>query len=240
MTLTAVLKKNEISEEAKYLNILREKFHQQGHVNITRLLDKELFKRLSAEAQKLVSQYKERRDLLMEETSFSPRKMFVVKQMYIKKYGRYIPELYHSRHIQFLISQIVSQKIYALPWEREQYLISQMANKDDTHGWHLDDYTYAVVFIIRSPKLENGGLVQCVPNVRWTKNNIFVNKILCENPIYTSYFGCNEAYLLKSDTTLHRVTPLERPDSRIIINMSWAIQSDFKKDITHSTMEKLY
>lgn len=41
--------------------------------------------------------------------------------------------------------------------------------------------------------------------------------------------------MLKSDTTLHRVTPLEKDASRIIINMAWERERDKDRVVTHET-----
>lgn len=214
-------------------------FKKHGCVNITKLIDFISFTKLSEETFFLL-RHKKRRSFSMEETSFTPRIMHNVKQPIIKKYGDYIPEIYQSPSLKNLIYKIGGEKIYDLPWEEEKYLINCMSEPGDTHGWHWDDYSYAIIFIIKAPKCENGGLVQCVPNTKWENTSDIVNRTLCENKVNTYFFSDREAYLLKSNTTMHRVTALVKKDFRLIINMSWANSEDLKKNMDHTTMSKLY
>ena len=41
--------------------------------------------------------------------------------------------------------------------------------------------------------------------------------------------------MLKSDTTLHRVTPLVKDATRVIINMAWERERDGDREVTHET-----
>lgn len=215
-------------------------FEVNGFIRITEFLNFISFEQLTNEAYALLNQHKLRRSFKMKETSFTPRTMYNVKQSVIKQDGDYIPRLYHSPEIKKLIHQISRETVYDLPFEEERYLINCISEIGDTHGWHWDDYSYSIVFILKAPRLENGGLVQCIPHTKWSREKDAVNKILCDHPIHTYFFKENEAYLLKSNTTMHRVMPLSQPDFRLSINMSWASQSDLDRIIDHSTMEKLY
>jgi hypothetical protein len=48
-----------------------------------------------------------------------------------------------------------------------------------------------------------------------------------------------ELYLMRTDTTLHRVYPI-RAGRRLIVNMAYASRADLTKDVSHETMDTLW
>ena len=57
----------------------------------------------------------------------------------------------------------------------------------------------------------------------------------CSNVIHTKAHVNGDVYILKSDTTLHRVTPLVKDATRVIINMAWERARDKDREVTHET-----
>jgi hypothetical protein len=64
------------------------------------------------------------------------------------------------------------------PYEPEQFVITALDQDGDTHGWHWDDYSFALVWIIDCPPVAYGGFVQCVPHTEWDKNDPRLHKWL--------------------------------------------------------------
>jgi hypothetical protein len=46
-------------------------------------------------------------------------------------------------------------------------------------------------------------------------------------------------YLIRTDTTIHRVYPITR-GRRLIVNMSYASRNDLTKQISHETIDNLW
>ncbi|MDW6057263.1 hypothetical protein SAZ11_03170 [Streptomyces sp. FXJ1.4098] len=65
-------------------------------------------------------------------------------------------------------------------------------------------------------------------------------KQLVNHPIYSYELQPGDIYLLRTDTTLHRVHPVEEGATRTIINMAYAAERDLSKEISHETMEDLF
>jgi hypothetical protein len=54
---------------------------------------------------------------------------------------------------------------------------------------------------------------------------------LTENQICSYHFQSGEAYLMRTDTTLHRVMPLVTDTTRIMLNMTWASARDLARPV---------
>ncbi|WP_171551711.1 hypothetical protein [Acinetobacter sp. Ac_5812] len=97
------------------------------------------------------------------------------------------------------------------------------------------DYPYSMIWIVEAPSLEYGGILECIPHTYWNKKNARIKEHLLRNPVKNYYYETGDIYLLKSDTTLHRVTPLEQDATRIIVNMAWERARDINREVTHET-----
>ncbi|MEU8435238.1 hypothetical protein AB0F18_20410 [Streptomyces sp. NPDC029216] len=86
----------------------------------------------------------------------------------------------------------------------------------DTHGVHTDDYPYALVLFLEAPDTPaDGGLLQYVPHTS-------ALDVLDNGPVHTRHHRAGDAYLLRSDTTAHRVSPLSRPGvRRTVLNFAY-------------------
>ena len=71
-----------------------------------------------------------------------------------------------------------------------------------------DDYSLAVVWIIRTPPKEAGGVVQYVPHTEWHKEFSSIIPQFITSPIHTMYLPSGSVYLMQTATTLHRVYPI--------------------------------
>jgi hypothetical protein len=97
------------------------------------------------------------------------------------------------------------------------------------------DYPYSMIWIIEAPSLEYGGILECVPHTYWDKKDTKIKEHLLRNPVRNYHHMSGDIYMLKSDTTLHRVTTLEKDATRIIINMAWERARDKDREVTHET-----
>jgi hypothetical protein len=198
---------------------------------VSDIVPPEIKRPVQDEVADLLDGHAERRDLVLKTTGDTPRFMSVVRSEIIADQGKVITSLYECPALWAVIERIAGQRPHPCPAKDEEFLITRQEKAGDTHGWHWGDFTFALIWIIDTPDLEHGGMLQCVPHTRWDKSNPQVNRYLCANPIRTYGFVPGDIYLLRTDTTLHRTVPLTRAGVRIILNMTWASELDLRRGL---------
>jgi len=211
------------------------RFARDGYLKINHLIDPEVRNQISVDVKHLLENFSKRRDFLIESTGNTPRYLSNVPQESIEAHGRYIPRAYRSRYLISLISHIVKEEIIPTPWKWDNFIINSQHKSGDTHGWHWGDYPYTIIWIVEAPALEAGGLLECVPHTNWDKQNPRVENLLVENKIDSYFHVTGDVYLLKADTTLHRVKPLTQDVTRIILNTTWERARDKDRKVEHET-----
>jgi hypothetical protein len=213
----------------------RHRFDRDGYLKITDLIDKRITDIVCAEVTELLAAHAKRRDMHMESTGNTPRYLSNVTQEDIEKYGKAIPQLYHSAQIMEFIARIVGEAVIPVPWKWDKFIINSQHKAGDTHGWHWGDYPYTIIWVVKATALYEGGLLECVPHTTWDKKNPRVEELLLENYISSYFHKSGDAYLLKADTTLHRVKPLTSDTRRIILNTTWERARDANRHVEHET-----
>lgn len=208
---------------------------RDGYLKISDIVPTDVKQEVAIEAKKLLDELAIRRDLHIEVTANSPRFMSNVRQQDVAKHGMIIPAVYHSEALIGFIGVLAHEPIIPNPWEFEKFIVNRQEKAGDTHGWHWGDYPYSMIWIIEAPNFDYGGLLECVPHTYWDKKNQRLEEHLLRNPIQTKGHVTGDVYMLKSDTTLHRVTPLTKDATRIIINMAWERERDQDREVTHDT-----
>lgn len=211
---------------------LMNSFSRDGFIKLNDLADSELKQLIREEVIALADHHGERRDLHLATTDNSPRYMSVVRSELIAAKGHLIPKLAKSKPLLTLLSKIANTEVIPSVSADEEFLITRQERKGDTHGWHWGDYSFALIWIIETPPLACGGMLQCVPHTHWDKQHPRINEILCANPISTYGFISGDIYFLRTDTTLHRTVPLNEDTTRIILNMTWADSRTEVKPLT--------
>jgi hypothetical protein len=194
---------------------------------------------VSDEVLQLLEHQGVRRDIRFKETGNTLRKMRNVRRDQIARLGRVVPALYDSEGIRQLLSVVAGDDVLPCPYEPEQFVITCLERDGDTHGWHWDDYSYALVWVIECPPITAGGFVQCVPGTRWDKTNPNINQVFISHPIYSIELAPGDLYFMRTDTTMHRVYPVSG-GRRTIVNMGYASPQDLGKSISHETMDSLW
>jgi len=180
-----------------------------------------------------------RRDLRFKETGNTPRKMRNIRRDEIARLSRVVPALYNSEVIRQPLSVVAGDDVLPCPYEPEQFVITCLERDGDTHGWHWDDYSYALVWIIECPPIAAGGFVQFVPGTKWDKAKPNINQVFISHPIHSIELVPGDLYFMRTDTTMHRVYPVSG-GRRTIVNMGYASPQDLEKSISHETMDNLW
>jgi hypothetical protein len=194
---------------------------------------------IAREVRDLIEEAGTRRELRFKATGDTPRRMRNVRRDQIAAASRLIPAVYGSAALRATLSQIAGEPVLPCPYEPEQYVVTRLEYSGDTHGWHWDDYTFALVWIIDCPSVDDGGFVQCVPGTTWDKRDPGIGRALVSGPTYSFGLAPGDLYLMRTRTTMHRVYPISG-GVRTIINMAFASAADLERQISHETMDGLW
>jgi len=231
---------SDVACNEEIIRFAKEEFESFNVVDITRFFDPNFIESLTQDTMSTYNRRQSRKDFRMKQTENTPRNMFTVSEGSVHEESKLIPDFYSSNEVLEFISKITSSKVMRLPWKGERYVINGLSEEKDTHGWHWDDYSFAMVFIAKAPIREHGGFVQCISDTTWNRSKPDIKKILSTHNPTSYYYNSGSFYLMKSDTTLHRVAPITSETSRVAIAMSWCTEEDLLKDIDHKTVYELY
>ncbi|MET9350916.1 HalD/BesD family halogenase [Streptomyces termitum] len=219
---------------------LKERFNSDHLVPLRGFLSPELLDAFRAEAFGIMDGHGVQRDLVLEITDGTPRHMRTVGQPVIKEHGPLIDAFYFSAATKDFMSEVVGEEVFTCPYAGEHYVISRLDRSGDTHGWHWDDYTYGFILVLEAPDYRDGGFVQGVPHTSWDKENPDVYGALLNSRVHSYHMAAGDAYIVKTDTTMHRVHPIRGEARRTIVNMTWVSAEDLTVARTHETNDILF
>ncbi|NML15936.1 HalD/BesD family halogenase [Azohydromonas caseinilytica] len=219
---------------------LRASMQERGYAILRNMIKPELLDELRGECWNLLESSGVERDFLMRQTANTPRRMVNVRCEEIRSQGRLIPALYQSVAFRRLFEVITRETFVECPYEPEQYIVNALFKSGHTHGWHWDDYKYGVNIAVETPDKESGGYVQLVPNTSWNRERPSVEEVLFSNQILSFRLEPGDVYILRTDTGLHRVSPINAGSRRIIVNMVWSTPEEVQTVTTHDTMEEIF
>ncbi|MFE7093371.1 hypothetical protein ACFVBL_02265 [Streptomyces erythrochromogenes] len=146
----------------------------------------------------------------------TPRHMTTLGGRVIAEKSRLVPELYRDPELLALLSGLIGEEALPVPDPVERHVLNILHHQGDTHGAHTDDYPYALVIFLEAPATpEEGGLLEYLPDAASLHD-------LESGRARTAHHHPGDAYLLRSDTTAHRVTPLARTGTRrTVLNFAY-------------------
>ncbi|MFD4433271.1 hypothetical protein [Nocardia sp. NPDC058497] len=162
-----------------------------------------------------------------------------VAQSLIGERGAVIPQVYGSNWLLRVLSSIAGTPLFPCPYGPERFVITRLEQPGDTHGWHWDDYGFALVWVAEVPDPVDGGFVESVPDTSWDKQRPGIEEILRSRRVHRLDLSGGDVYLMRTDTTLHRVHPIRR-GRRTIVNMAFARHDELCRPTTHETMDALW
>ena len=227
----------------QFVDMLAAEFSETHVVSISSLLPDNLKAAFHEEAEHLLESDAKRRDLTIESTGGTPRHYHSVGRDAIKEQGQIIPALFTSPEVRSFLSKVAGEELFPVPYEPEEYILNSQCQTGDTHGWHWDDYTYALIWIVDAPDPLSGGRIEYVPHTKWNKDA--PRETLCEiletREVHSRHIQAGNCYLMKANTTLHRITPLTSNTRRTVVVYTFASEADLSDEsISHDTMEAIY
>lgn len=237
--LDEVIRTHLAGQIEEHFVVSRTSFEQTGFGLSSYLLPDSVKNLLADEIIDLVETCSLRRDVQLAETGNTHRKMRMVAAAKIRERNGWIAAVYKSPAFREALSWVAGEPVLICPYLPEQYIITRLESSGDTHGWHWDDYSFGVIFVVECPPLSSGGFVQTISGTRWNKKNPQVFRKMIDKPIRSHELKPGDIYLLRTDTTLHQVHPILN-GRRTIVNMAYAANRDMDKRISHETMEELF
>ncbi|QDL08481.1 hypothetical protein DP113_11710 [Brasilonema octagenarum UFV-E1] len=227
--------------QEKILVELQQEFACKGYVKLPSLLNSEAFSFLQAEVKRL-EQFVTKRNFTMPGYE-TPRLMSILGGRRILQESLTLWSLYSNYEVVKLIQAIIGGKIYPCLHGDEFMIMNCLLSNQATHGWHLDDTAYVLTLIFEAPPVENGGLVEFVQGWREWCSSIgaapeekikpAVEKARAENLIQVKHHLPGDAYLLRADQCLHRVTELVRENiCRVAVSLAYEATPDPKYGFT--------
>lgn len=240
-SLTAAFNEYLLELEERMGELQRE-YAPEGYLKIDDFAPPEVWAAVADEVEQLLATAAHRRDLTVASTGNSPRRYDAIARDDIIDRSALIPSLYRSPTLlRFLAGITGEEKIIHVPHEPEEVLITRMAEPGDSHGWHWDDYPFAMIWLIDAPPAEDGATVEFIPHTTWEKENPRIDEHLTEHEIRRHNPATGSIYLLRADTALHRVSPLTREGAvRTVLVFSFATPADLEREVSHESMEDVY
>ncbi|WP_051872315.1 HalD/BesD family halogenase [Streptomyces sclerotialus] len=194
---------------------LASRFTDDGYLPLPGLLSAALLARLRAELQRLAT-LAVRRDFTMACMNDSPRHLTVVGGQSIAQHSSLIPALYREPGLLTFLGRLTGLDITTVHEPVERHVLNVLHQPGDTHGAHIDDYPLALVLFLHAPAHHrDGGLLEYTPHASTLD-------ALGTRSARRAHHRSGDAYLLRSDTTAHRVTPLRHPGlRRAVLNMAY-------------------
>ncbi|MGW0733121.1 HalD/BesD family halogenase [Streptomyces sp. NPDC002851] len=199
----------------EYDPILRERFAADGYLSLPALLSPGGLREVDGEVRRL-EKLALRRDFTMTCMDDSPRHMTTLGGHVIAKESDMIPDLYHDETLLAWLSYTADFRTVPVDDLLERHVINILHQQGDTHGAHTDDYPLALVLFTEAPDHEqDGGLLEHTPHTTDLR-------ALGTAAGQQHHHRPGDGYLLRSDTTAHRVTPLNRPGlRRTVLNFAY-------------------
>ncbi|MCR8844951.1 hypothetical protein NQ117_14815 [Paenibacillus sp. SC116] len=222
---------------------MQDSFTENDVIILDCLLPEELRLEMEKEAMQILSEHGKRRDLVIKETGNTPRHFNSVGRESIAQHGKLIPAFFSSQPIQYFLSSLNNGKtVLPVPYQPEEFIINSQQATGDTHGWHWDDYTFALIWMVEAPGPNDGALIEYIPKTEWDRENAetCVQQILDTNEVKSLYVPQGCCYFMKANTTLHRVSALKNDSRRTVIVYTYASNEDLQKEISHETMEQIW
>ena len=220
--------------------LLTREFSENGLVSVKDMLPKTMWEQLATETNMIINEFGIKRNLTIEQSDSTERALTTVGNEPCRRNGPCMAAIYDSVHFHAFLSEIAGERVSMFPNPVEQLAVSLLTQPGDTHGWHWDDCSFALIWMIECPPPSFGGFTQCVPNTGHEKGKTNIFEVLTKHPIQSHYFPTGSFYFFRSGAALHQVHPLVKPARRLIINMDFVSDADLERDLDTSTTELFY
>jgi hypothetical protein len=159
-----------------------------------------------------------RRELAMACMDGSPRRMSTIGGEVLAEESPLVAGLYGDGRLVDFLAQVSGEPLTVVEDPVERHVLNFLHESGDTHGAHFDDHAVALVLFLESPPAGSGGLLEYLPHAPSLAALGSEGTLRAEHRV-------GDAYVLRSDTTAHRVTPLTGGGRRTVLNFAYATEA---------------
>jgi len=204
-----------LDRDSERLGHFRKLFTEEGYVPLPGFLTASGLDALRREVDHLES-VATRRDFNMECMNDTPRHMTTVGGHVISDESPLICDLYGDPEVMQFLRDVTGLDLIAAPDLVERHVANFLHLPGDVHGAHFDDYPVALLLFVETPGApEDGGLLEFLANAGDLAE-------IGGPGTRRAFHVSGDAYVLRTDTTAHRVTALSRPCRRVVLNFAYA------------------
>lgn len=209
---------------------LRASFLARDYVKLPAFLTETAFAVLKAEVLRLESSASAR-SFVMDGYA-TPRHLKTIGGSKIAAESPLLSAFYADPGVRAAIEGMAGRRVFACKHPEEFLVANYLTETGATHGWHLDDPAFALILFFESPPPQEGGLLELIRN--WhaicaragASPSEEVDRVVdaCRKAgrIQVKSHAAGDAYLLRADRVLHRVTELTAPGARrSVINLAY-------------------
>lgn len=208
----------------------REGFARDKYVRFPDFFKPDTFALLAVEVERLRNLLI-RRDLKMEGSDGTERKMSTLGGHVVAAYSTIVPLLYNDPDLLAFLGGVAGEDVLVVPDPIENVVINALHQPGDIHGGHIDTYAFAFNIFLEGPPEDAGGALEFVTS------SLDLAELDGPN-VKRVWHQANECYFLKTDEVPHRVAPLTREARRTIINMAFANRATL--DLASYSTSSLY
>jgi hypothetical protein len=216
--------------DGAHLQELSREFEREGYVHLPGLFRAGVFSAIEDELLSKVPLARSRNFVMSGYET--PRVMSVMGGSFLLRETDLVWPLYSHWELRKLVAAVAGAPVYPCLHPEEFMVANVLLASGNTHGWHLDDPAYALIVFIESPAPEAGGLLEYVP--RWGEFcraegfppeesvDAAVERARERGRVRVKGHARGDAYLLRADLALHRVTSLAREGARrVALNLAF-------------------
>jgi hypothetical protein len=175
------------------------------------------------------------RDFLMP-GYFTRRKMRGIGGQIIRSSSPSLVSMYENREIRCFLDAITGAKVHSCRHENEFMVMNIFDRTGATHGWHFDDPAFALILILDAPHHSEGGWLEYIDHnlapsqrteiARHGGLPVYLSQPTIKRAIKRRHHKQGDAYILRADRCLHRVTPVTTASRRAVLNLAYEDRSD--------------
>lgn len=232
-TLLSLLSKKIVSEpyrDTEHLAQLRARFACNCYVKLPHLFTEETQACLVSEIDRI--NVKKREKNFQMNGYGTPRRMSVISGLEILASSKLLAICYAHHDIRKTVSEIIGQDVFGVDHKNEFMVVNLLERDGDTHGWHLDDPSFALIIVLHAPPEGQGGCLEYVKDWRELCRRYGLNpesdvdrgvELAKQIGLFrTMHHAAGDCYLINAAECLHRVTPISGQQSiRCALNMAY-------------------
>jgi len=137
------------------------------------------------------------------------------------EHSAFIRTLYESGELLERLTAITGAALAPCPAVDARVVIAKQDRPRQSGAWSWGAFSYGLTWVLEAPRIEQGGMLQCVPDAARDELEGRVHEALIGRRIDTYDFRAGQSYLVRADRTMQRIMPLEAGARRIVMTMSW-------------------